>query len=216
MVYSQNRDPFVLDNNELRLLASDRIVRRGIAYFKDNKVSELRSDHDRLRAFVQGSPEHPYYVEIDLDSDGELCVDCSCPFEWEPACKHAIAVLLAHAAQQPLSHKVVQGAADKAIEKRVKRGQTEVAVTHKDGDRWFGTWEARSTYQNNPRQNSYQVQIRSISERINYCNCPDLSANLLGTCKHIEAVLHTLKKKAPTKFKKYSDLGKALTPRQFA
>lgn len=205
MVYSQSRDPFVLDNNELRLLASDRIVRRGIAYFKENRVSELRSDHDRLRAFVQGSPDHPYYVEIDIDSDGELCVDCSCPFEWEPACKHAIAVLLAHAAGQPLSQKVVQGAADKAIEKRIKRGQTEVAVTHKDGDRWFGTWEARSTYQNNPRQKTYLVQIRSVSERINYCNCPDLSANLLGTCKHIEAVLHTLKKKAPTKFKKYAD-----------
>jgi superfamily II DNA or RNA helicase/uncharacterized Zn finger protein len=204
---SYSRDPFVLNNNELRLLASDRIVRRGVAYFKENRVSQLSSSDDRLRAFVRGSPELPYFVEIDLDSDGEICVDCTCPFEWEPACKHAIATLLAYSSQQPVSQRVVRGAADKAIEKRVKRGQTEVAVTHVDGDRWFGTWEARSTYQNNPRPKTYRVQIRSISERINYCTCRDLAANLLGTCKHIEAVLHSLKKKAPTKFKKLS--GKA-------
>jgi superfamily II DNA or RNA helicase len=204
MVSSPSVDPFILDNNELRILASDRVVRRGIAYFKESRVSDLRSDHDRLRAFVQGSADLRYYVEVDVDGDGEICVECTCPFEWEPACKHAIATLLAYAAQRPLSHKVVQGAADKALERRVKRGQTEVAVTHVGGDRWFGTWEARSTSRYNSRHKSYRVQIRSVSERINYCTCPDLDANMLGTCKHIEAVLHGLRKKAPSKFKRLS------------
>ncbi|NJD06962.1 MAG: DEAD/DEAH box helicase, partial [Methylococcaceae bacterium] len=39
-------------------------------------------------------------------------------------------------------------------------------------------------------QQSYQVQIRSLDQRVNYCSCPDLAINRLGTCKHIEAVLH--------------------------
>jgi superfamily II DNA or RNA helicase len=36
---------------------------------------------------------------------------------------------------------------------------------------------------------SYEVEIRSLSERDNSCGCPDYEVNGLGTCKHIEAVL---------------------------
>lgn len=35
----------------------------------------------------------------------------------------------------------------------------------------------------------YQVELRSVSERINTCTCPDFRKNFLGTCKHIEKVL---------------------------
>ena len=40
--------------------------------------------------------------------------------------------------------------------------------------------------------NSYTVEIRSIRERINSCECPDHRANRLGTCKHIEGALRRL------------------------
>ncbi len=41
----------------------------------------------------------------------------------------------------------------------------------------------------------YDVQIRSIEERANGCSCPDFLSNLLGTCKHVEAVLQRLRKR---------------------
>jgi hypothetical protein len=40
----------------------------------------------------------------------------------------------------------------------------------------------------------YTVEIRSLSEPCNSCSCPDFQVNHLGTCKHIEKVLYTLKK----------------------
>ena len=40
---------------------------------------------------------------------------------------------------------------------------------------------------------SYSVVLRSLTERVNSCDCPDFRSNLLGTCKHIEAVLLRLR-----------------------
>ncbi len=40
--------------------------------------------------------------------------------------------------------------------------------------------------------NAYQVEIRSLRDRINSCTCPDHRTNRLGTCKHIEGALHRL------------------------
>lgn len=39
---------------------------------------------------------------------------------------------------------------------------------------------------------TYRVEIRSLMDPINSCNCPDHRINGLGTCKHIEAVAHRL------------------------
>lgn len=36
---------------------------------------------------------------------------------------------------------------------------------------------------------TYEVTIRSLFERANSCTCPDFLTNLVGTCKHVEAVL---------------------------
>jgi superfamily II DNA or RNA helicase len=40
---------------------------------------------------------------------------------------------------------------------------------------------------------TYEVTIRSLSERANSCTCPDFLTNLVGTCKHVEAVLISVK-----------------------
>jgi SNF2 family DNA or RNA helicase len=40
---------------------------------------------------------------------------------------------------------------------------------------------------------NYTVEIRSLSNKINSCSCPDFQINTLGTCKHIEGVFHYLK-----------------------
>lgn len=54
---------------------------------------------------------------------------------------------------------------------------------------------------------SYRIEIRSLSERVNSCSCADYDTNGLGTCKHIEKVLLTLKKKGKRNFKKVTIRG---------
>ncbi len=52
-----------------------------------------------------------------------------------------------------------------------------------------------SNYQvNSGSSKSYEVEIRSLDNPINTCSCPDHAVNRLGTCKHIEAILHKLAK----------------------
>lgn len=42
-------------------------------------------------------------------------------------------------------------------------------------------------------KNTYKVAIRSRDNSMNFCSCNDFKTNMLGTCKHIEAVLHQVK-----------------------
>jgi superfamily II DNA or RNA helicase len=43
----------------------------------------------------------------------------------------------------------------------------------------------------------YQVSIRGFEVGDNACTCPDFRTNTLGTCKHVEAVLATLRDETP-------------------
>jgi len=192
---SPTPDPFLLDSEGLRALASDPVVRRGLAYFAEHRVIELGWDDDRVWAEVVGSqPRQPYQVEIRRDEGDELFVSCDCPFELEPACKHAVAALTAYAARQEIGDEEVESAADEAVADRVRRGRAEVVVEHVAGEPGFGTWSARSLTPSGASLRPYRVLIRSTTERLNTCTCPDFAVNLLGTCKHIEAVLHRLGK----------------------
>ncbi len=51
---------------------------------------------------------------------------------------------------------------------------------------------------NPERKSSYSVAIRSSDNSRNFCTCYDFKTNRLGTCKHIEAVLHQLRSKKRT------------------
>lgn len=50
--------------------------------------------------------------------------------------------------------------------------------------------------------NSYAVTIRGFETGDNDCACPDFKSNTLGTCKHIEAVLETLRADQPATVQK--------------
>ncbi|NMA21784.1 MAG: SWIM zinc finger family protein, partial [Lentisphaerae bacterium] len=41
---------------------------------------------------------------------------------------------------------------------------------------------------------TYRVELRSLTKTTNTCTCPDFQKNFLGTCKHIEKVLLTVKR----------------------
>ncbi len=190
------KGPFWRDIEGFRALASDKIVKRGVGYFKEHRVMEIEWDDRRLQATVEGSdPDNPYGVEIGLDEDGDLVPSCSCPFDWEPVCKHVIATLLAYNARQPITEDDVSSASDEALEARLRKAQAEVVVEHLSGEPEFGTWSARSVDPTGGIPREYRVQIRSTTERLNRCSCDDFATNQLGTCKHIEAVLYKLKRR---------------------
>ncbi len=182
-------DHFHLDHDALRDLADDRIVRRGLTYHKEHRVVDLGWDGPRLWATVAGS--EPYSVDIEHDGE-DLLFSCSCPFQWGPCCKHVVATLVAYAAQKP-GERAPSDAAAEATEARIRRGQTEVSVERVAGDAWPSRWLARAIDAPASRP-PYSVEVRDCDERVNTCACADFASNRLGTCKHIEAVLHRLSK----------------------
>ncbi len=79
------------------------------------------------------------------------------------------------------------------IERRRWRGLSEiVSVEALDpAHPVFGDFRVRSTGSGN----AYTVEIRSLSQPLNACDCHDFRVNGLGTCKHIEGTLAALKRK---------------------
>ncbi|MDY6877518.1 MAG: DEAD/DEAH box helicase [Chloroflexota bacterium] len=76
------------------------------------------------------------------------------------------------------------------VNRRRKRGQEElVKIVNHGRHPVYSTFEVGST-----SERIYTVQIRSLTERLNTCTCPDYHTNTIGTCKHIEGVLINLQK----------------------
>ena len=189
-------DFFLYDTERLHSIASSELVRQGLAYFSDNRVFGLELSDGSLSAQVEDEEvDDPFWPQLSSE-DGHLIVSCDCHAESD-VCVHAIAVLYAYADQYGFEEeeKLLGSAVDEAIQERVKKGRNEVRVKLIDGNMGFGTWQATSIVSTTHWQKSYQVQIRSPDQRMNYCTCPDLASNRLGTCKHIEAVLHYAKKR---------------------
>ena len=75
------------------------------------------------------------------------------------------------------------------IKRRQWRGRTEIdEVQPQDAHHPFGDYRVTSS-----SGRSYVVEIRSLREHINSCECHDYRANRLGSCKHVEGVLHRLR-----------------------
>lgn len=191
-------DRFTLPSAQLNRLASPRIVQRGLAYARAGRVLDMVVAGDRLEALVQGTGSEPYVVSLEHDGE-ELLPECSCPFDWEPFCKHAVAALAVRAGiGRPGARQAPVSVEQEEIEVRRRRGsKQEFRVTRLEGDAFFGCFRVGS-----PSGRSYEVEIRSLDERINRCSCPDFASAMLGTCKHIEAVLHARRTRAPKAFER--------------
>ncbi|MCQ8102837.1 SNF2-related protein [Methylomonas sp. SURF-2] len=187
-------DVYLYDTERLHSIASEELVKQGLRYFTDNRVIGVAAENGLVLAQVEDENEEQYWLELAVDEDDRLRVTCDCPQEGG-VCVHAIAALYAYADQYaPIDSTGLDSALDEAIQERVKKGRNEVKVKLLSGNLGFGTWQATSLVSATHWQRSYQVQIRSLDQRVNYCTCPDLASNRLGTCKHIEAVLHYARK----------------------
>jgi len=83
---------------------------------------------------------------------------------------------------------------------RQQLAEKEIFVIKKLGD--APVYTDYSVYSPHSK-NTYKVALRSKDNTLNFCSCPDFKTNLLGTCKHIEAVRLFLKGKRG--LKKYID-----------
>ncbi len=78
------------------------------------------------------------------------------------------------------------------IERRRHRGandKSSIRVLEPD-EPFFGSFLLTSA-----SGETYHIEIRSLAETSNSCDCPDHQVNGLGTCKHVEAVLLHLRKR---------------------
>ena len=201
-----NNELFLYDTEGLHQIASEETIKQGLAYFTENRVFALDVQNDTLTAQVEDADENePYWVELTHPEDNDLHISCDCSVQ-EGACKHAIAALYSYAEQFAYDQNQRLGnAVDEAILERIKKGRNEVNVKLISGNVGFGIWQATSIISATYTKKSYQVQIRSLDQRMNYCTCPDLATNRLGTCKHIEAVLHYAQKRPD--YKKLKEAG---------
>ena len=76
---------------------------------------------------------------------------------------------------------------EEEVKRRWWRGRTDIVTVEPRGDGVFTDYDVTSS-----SGSTYRVELRSLSERINSCGCADFRTNRLGTCKHIEGVLHHL------------------------
>jgi superfamily II DNA or RNA helicase len=202
---SSTRDLFLFDSEQLHALADAETVRCGLAWFKENRVTGVDQDEAHLRAAVEAENGDMLNNEVWFDTDGEMHIRCDCGADTQHVCAHVVAALYAHASHT--GEQALLGATETAIEWRVKRGRTEVKVEPVGDTVWFGAWKVSSITTDKLFSHSYRVNIRSLQQRSNYCTCPDFATNQLGTCKHIEGVLHKISKR-----RDYSKLKKLPAP----
>jgi len=90
------------------------------------------------------------------------------------------------------------------IERRRQRGAAEACQIENitGNDPFYGDYQLLSG--NGGR---YAIEIRSLTEPLNSCNCPDHTVNRLGTCKHVEAVLLHIAKGKKRRFKSAAEEG---------
>ena len=77
--------------SQIHELSTKQSFERGKEYYKNKCILSADITHDTISALVSGT--HEYNVRISEDF-GELNCYCTCPYNFEGICKHAVAVLL--------------------------------------------------------------------------------------------------------------------------
>ncbi len=180
-------------------------ARRVIA---EGRVARPAIRRGEVEAVVADTRRGIVRARIGWGTTGPVAV-CECRAGRGVVCVHAAAVGLILVGD--LGSKKEEASGLEAPLAAPSRSKSEIAVRRERGASdlfWvrllaggpmFGRHEVRS-----PSSNRYEVVIRALDEPHNGCSCPDFATNLLGTCKHIEAVLHRLRKRARRRFEEAS------------
>jgi len=140
--------------------------------------------------------------------DGGLLSSCTCGAN---RCGHAAALglLLVGEARPAEADERTAATSPREVERqrRASRGASELfEVRRRPGARQglLGEYEVAS-----PSSRAYHVTLRSLDAAHNGCDCLDFGTNLLGTCKHVEALLHHLRTDTPRRVKRALEGGPA-------
>lgn len=71
-------------------------------------------------------------------------------------------------------------------------------------DSFFGAFEVESSQW---KRHFYRVEVRSLADSVNSCDCQDHRMNQLGTCKHVERVLQSLARRRERQFREAAAQG---------
>lgn len=154
----------------------------------------------RADAVVVGADRRSYRARLAL-VDAGFSWGCTCGAK---RCEHAAALgLLLVGEARPAGDEgeaVAASPRDAELRRRESRGASELfQIRRRPGGQQglLGEYEVAS-----PSSRAYLVALRALDAAHNGCTCPDFETNLLGTCKHVEAVLHHLKTDAPRRWKR--------------
>ena len=76
--------------NEFEQLIDERILKRGLAYFKDGAITDFSEiSTGEYEAIVLGTEE--YTVQLEIKNSTIVEHNCDCPYDMEPVCKHIVA-----------------------------------------------------------------------------------------------------------------------------
>ena len=78
-------------------------------------------------------------------------------------------------------------------ERRERAATTKLLIMKRPASGAYGDYTVQSA-----SGKTYRVALRGPGLFENYCSCPDFAVNTLGTCKHVEAMLLTLRKRRKT------------------
>lgn len=78
--------------NEFEQLIDEKILKRGLAYFKGGAILDLSEiSTGEYEAIVSGTEE--YTVQLVVSSNTITAYYCDCPYDMGPVCKHVVAVI---------------------------------------------------------------------------------------------------------------------------
>ena len=179
-----------------RGLVPEKTLREGVQTDKDHRVKCVELCGGELIGFVEEDASwNVAKTEVRVYADGHVAGRCTCGFEARP-CPHVIATVLA-AADGPIPIEIESEAAlpskEEAIKEVIRAARRVVAVDPIAADeRGYGVWKAQVMAKHRPSASIERVEIYSLQSRANQCTCREFRFDQLGTCRHIEAVLHAL------------------------
>jgi hypothetical protein len=174
---------------------SNSAVKFGLEWFRTHRVEPVIQEYDDsiVATLSEGeNGEEECTVLVRVAEDGGATVEHQGGDEPTDEVRWgaAIAAVLAWQTRHPASQAQIHSMADRVRAERKMRGKHGVAVTSAEEGGW-GLWYAQSIDDGKgPHKEAWQVHLRATDLPINGCTCPDFQNNGLGTCKHLEAVLH--------------------------